>query len=352
MIQYSSALLAVLLVIDGALAFAQGPPPGGGVSAPRAPEGITMGYMSQGDVKGLADFLDSTRLLERKDLVPKTVATKRSAAMLKALALPCQLTDAQHIAAGKSMTGGKSVDVGLYEVACANGMGYLLTMSDFSMASGISCLAASATQSGEGSDQAKVDSKCHLPANADLNEMAATVMRNSGTQCAASKVKWLGESAEPKLDYTEVACSDDRRFVLRTPAPGAAGNIDVLSCQDAVAHGAKCQLTGDAAAATTAGAAPTAGTAAAAPAAQTRPTLQWFKDALSKNGVTCEVKKARIVGRESIKRRYIVEYQCPQQPHGLVAYVPSEGDTVNAFEWVDCDTAASRKLSCQFTGDK
>jgi hypothetical protein len=129
--------------------------------------------------------------------------------------------------------------------------------------------------------------------------MAATVMRNSGTQCAANKVKWLGESAEPKLDYTEVACSDDRRFVLRTPAPGAGGNIDVLSCQDAVAHGAKCQLTGDAAAA-----------AAAAPAAQTRPTLQWFKDALSKNGVTCEVRKARIVGPESIKRRYIVEYQC------------------------------------------
>src|SRR6266702_3894795 len=113
MIQYSSALLAVLLVIDGSFAFAQGPPPGGGVSAPRTPEGITMGYMSQGDVKGLADFLDSTRLLERKDLVPKAVATRRSTAMLKALAIPCQLTDAQHVAAGKSMTGGKSVDVGM-----------------------------------------------------------------------------------------------------------------------------------------------------------------------------------------------------------------------------------------------
>jgi hypothetical protein len=347
MIQYSSGLLAVLLVIDGALAFAQGPPPGGGVSAPRAPEGITMGYMSQGDVKGLADFVDTTRLLERKDLVSKAVAAKRSTAMLKALAVPCQLTDAQHVAAGTSLTSGKSVDVGLYEVACANGMGYLLTMRDFSMASGISCLAASATQPGEGSDQVKVDSKCHLPANANLNEMAATVMRNSGTQCAASRVKWLGQSAEPKLDYTEVACSDDRGFVLRTPAPGAAGNIDVVSCQDVVAHGAQCQLTGDAAAAPTAGTVPAAGTAV-----QTRPTLQWFKDALSKNGVTCEVKKARIVGRESIKRRYIVEYQCPQQPRGVVAYVPSEGDTVNPFEWVDCDTAASRKLACQLTGDK
>jgi hypothetical protein len=352
MTQYPSALLAVFLVIDGTLAFAQGPPPGGGVNAARVPEGITMGYMSQGDVKGLADFVDSTRLLERKDLVPKTVAAKRSTAMLKALSVPCQLTDAKHIAAGKTMIGGKSVDVGLYEVACANGMGYLLTMRDFSMVSGISCLAASATQAGEGSDQARVDSKCHLPANANLNEMAATVMRNFGTQCAASKVKWLGESAEPKLDYTEVACSDDRGFVLRTPALGAAGNIDIFSCHEAVAHGAKCQLTGDTADTPTSGTATTAGTAAEAPAAPTRPTLQWFKDALSKNGVACEVKRARIVGRETIKRRYIVEYQCPQQPRGVMAYIPSEGDTVNLFEWVDCDTAASRKLSCQFTGDK
>jgi hypothetical protein len=341
-----SECFMVLSTCVAATAFAQGPPPGGGVSAPRVPEGITMGYMSQGDVKGLADFVDTTRLLERKDLVPKAAAAKRSTAILRALAVPCQVTDAQHVAAGKSMADGKSVDVGLYEVACANGMGYLLTVRESSMATGISCLAASATQSSEVSDQAQVDSKCHLPANTDLNEMATTLMRNAGTQCAASKVKWLGESAEPKLDYTEVACSDDRGFVLRTPAPGAAGNIDFVSCQDAVAHGARCQLTGDAAAA------PTAGTAGGAPAVQTRPTLQWFKDALSKNGVNCEVQKARIVGRESIKRRYIVEYQCPQQPRGVVAYVPSEGDTVNSFEWVDCAIAASRKLPCQLAGDK
>jgi hypothetical protein len=346
MTRRSEYLIVLLSTCAAAGAFAQGPPPGGGVSAPRVPEGITMGYMSQGDVKGLADFVDTTRLLERKDLVPKAAAVKRSTAILRALAVPCQVTDAQHVAAGKSMTGGKSVDVGLYEVACANGMGYLLTVRDFSMASGISCLAASATQSTEGSDQAKVDSKCHLPANADLNEMATTLMSNAGTQCAASKVKWLGESAEPKLDYTEVACSDERGFVLRTPAPGAAGNIDIVSCQDAVAHGARCQLTSDAAAA------PAAGIPGGAPAPQTRPTLQWFKDALSKNGVTCEVQKARIMGRESIKRRYIVEYQCPQQPHGVVAYVPSDGDTVNAFEWVDCATAASRKLPCQLAAGK
>jgi hypothetical protein len=346
MIRYSSALLAVLLVMASGLAFAQGPPPGGGVNSARVPEGTTLGYMSQGDVKGLADFVDSTRLLEPKGLVSKAVATRRSTVMLKALQIPCQLTDARHIAAGKSMTEGKPADIGLYEAACANGMGYLLTMRDLSSASGISCLAASATQSNNPPDPDKVDLKCRLPANENLGGMATTVMRTAGTNCTASKVKWLGESADPKLDYTEVACDDARGLVLRTPTPGSVGIIDVISCKDAAAHGAKCQLTADGSAAA---AAPTA---APASAAQTRPPLQWFKDALTKNGVTCDVKKARIMGRESIKRRYIVEYQCPQQPQGVVAYVPSEADTVNPFEWIDCSAAASRNLTCQFTGGK
>jgi hypothetical protein len=345
MIRYSSALLVVLpaalLAIGSDRVLAQGPPPGGGGSSPRASEGFTVGYMSQGDVKDLADFVDNTRQLERKDLVSKTLAAKRGTAMLKALQISCQLTDAQHIAAGKATADGKPVDIGLYEVACADGMGYLLTLRDLSAASGISCLAASATPSSDTPDPGKVDLKCRLPANQNVGEMATTVMRNVGTTCAARKVKWLGESAQPKLDYTEVACSDDRGFVLRTPTPGSVGNIDVLSCQDAATHGAKCQLSAGGSAAVT---------AAPAPESQARPTLQWFKEALSRNGVACDVKKARIVGRESIKRRYIVEYQCPQQPHGVVAYVPSDGDTVNPFEWIDCDAAATRKLTCEFMG--
>jgi hypothetical protein len=347
MARYSNALLAVWLVLESGRIFAQGQLPGGAINSARVPEGITMGYMSQGDVKGLADFVDSTRLLEAKDLVPKAVAARHSTAMLKALQISCQLTDARHIGTSKSMAGGKPVEVGLYEAACANGMGYLLTMRDLSMASGISCLAASATPSGSG-DQAKVDLRCHLPANANLDEMVTTLMRNAGGNCIASKVKWLGESAEPKVDYTDVGCNDDREFILRTPAPGATGNMDVLACKDAALHGAKCQLTtgGSAAAAE----APAAAASTSEP--QARPTLQWFKDALSKNGVACDVKKARILGRESVKRRYIVEYQCPQQPHGVVAYVPSDSDTVNAFEWIDCDAAAARKLACQFTAEK
>jgi hypothetical protein len=267
--------------------------------------------------------------------VSKTLATKRSTVMLDALHIDCKPADAEHLASGK--TGGdKPVSVGLYEVACTNGMGYLLTLMGLSSASAISCFAASATQPAA-DNPANVELKCQLPANRDLNVMATAVMRNAGTACEVHGLQWLGQGAAPATDYTEVACNDGQGFVLRTPAPGSSGAIDVLNCSEAARHGAQCKLS-----------ATTAVQGSAAAAVEKRPDLQWFKDALSKNGVSCDVKKARVVGRESVKRRYVVEYQCPQQARGLVAFVPAPGDTGNAFESMDCDAAAGHKIACQF----
>jgi hypothetical protein len=350
-VRYSCSVLAALLMMGGGgAAFAQRPQPGGPGNPGNPTTGPMtgqIGTMTQGDVQGLADFVDSTRRLGRKDLQPKSTAIKRSKIMLDALHIACELTDAEQIGSGKSTVGGQPVDIGLYETACSNGMGYLLTLVGKASASGISCFAASATQPGDTSDPAKVDTKCHLPADQDLNAMATTVMRNAGTACDAHGVQWLGQSGSPVLDYTEVACKEGEGFVLRSPAPGSIGAaIDVLSCSDAAKHGAQCQLSAPAVAAASAPAA----TGGGPPPEGPRPDLQWFKDALKKNGVACDVKKARVVGRESIKRRYIVEYQCPQQPQGLVAYVPSPGDTAGVFESIDCAAADERKLACQFAG--
>jgi hypothetical protein len=347
-VRSACALLSALLMMGGGgTAFAQRPPSGGGMNGPTTPEGLTTNYLSQSDLSALADFVDQTRRLERKALQPKATATKRSKVMLDALHINCQLTDAEQLGSGKTAAGGQPVDIGLYEAACANGMGYLLTLVGKDSASGISCFAASATQPGDTVDPAKVDTKCHLPADLDINAMATTVMRNAGTACDAHGVQWLGQSGSPVLDYTEIACNEGEGFVLRTPAPGSiAGAIDVLSCSDAATHGAHCQMSAPEVAAASAPAATGGGPLPEGP----RPDLQWFKDALSKHGVSCDVKKARVVGRESIKRRYIVEYQCPQQPQGLVAYVPSPGDTASAFESMDCAAAAERKIACQFVG--
>jgi hypothetical protein len=69
---------------------------------------------------------------------------------------------------------------------------------------------------------------------------------------------------------------------------------------------------------------------------------------LSRNGLTCQTKRARIIGRESIKRRYLVEFECTDRPEGVIAFVPPAGDAVNAFESMDCAKAATRGIRCEF----
>ncbi|MHB8812171.1 MAG: hypothetical protein ACYDAE_02810 [Steroidobacteraceae bacterium] len=335
---------ALSVVVTSAWA-QQGAPPAGGINSPTVPEGTTRDYVSPSDIKGLADLVDTKRMVEGRNLVSPALAKRQSSAMLAALHVSCRLADAKSIGAGETVVNGTSVKIALYEVSCGDGMGYLLTAQG-AMASGISCFEAAGTSSVPASARSSdTDLKCQLPSNANIDAMATAVMRTAATSCAAQDVKWLGHSVAPDFDYTDVACLDGQEYVLRTPAPGSQGNIGVLTCQAASKLGASCQLTRRGAASGTAesqaAAQPTAG-------AQARPDLQWFENAFSRNDFACSVKNARIVGRESIKRRWVVEFQCAQHPRGVVAYVPSEGDTVNKFERIDCEAAATRHLRCKF----
>jgi hypothetical protein len=178
--------------------------------------------------------------------------------------------------------------------------------------------------------------KCALPANSDSKALAAAVLRGKAKACSVRDVKWLGVDAGNR-DHVEVACEAVAGYVLRYPRPGRRGEIEVLGCEEAGKSGVRCQLSA----------------AASAPGGETdsRPTLAWFKDALARQGVSCATKRARIIGRESVKRRYVVEFECEGRPEGLITYVPAEGDTVNAFESMNCVTAASRGLQCQFLSE-
>jgi hypothetical protein len=43
-----------------------------------------------------------------------------------------------------------------------------------------------------------------------------------------------------------------------------------------------------------------------------------------------------------------VEFLCPEQPKGLVAFIPLEGNTA-LFEMADCAAAAKRGIKCALT---
>jgi hypothetical protein len=54
----------------------------------------------------------------------------------------------------------------------------------------------------------------------------------------------------------------------------------------------------------------------------------------------------RVIGRESVDKRYVVEFLCSQPPNGLVGFFPLEGNT-HKFEALDCAAAVERGIVCQ-----
>lgn len=283
-------------------------------------DSLTRDTLSQSDLKRLAEQIDQWNRVDGKKGVQPRVARERTAAMLAVLQVPCAVSGAVYR--------GRAPDAGepqVYEAACEEGLGYLLLLQGAAL-TGRSCLAEPEASS----------MKCALPANVDGKAMMGSVLNRQHIPCTLRDFKWLGSSASG-LDHVEAACEGGIGYVIRSPPPGMSGKLEVFNCQDAIKQGIACKLT-------------PAAVSAAAPAADARPTLAWFKEALSRNGVRCESRRARIIGRESIKRRYLVEFDCADHPDGIVAYVPAAGDTANAFESMSCAAAAERGIRCELIG--
>lgn len=305
-----------------------GPAPPGGPGSSVGP-GPPPAYVP---ITGAPDFTN----LKLKELAGKVhdaddwdkdYLRKQTQKLIQALALPCQPTDQVRAGGGKTQVDGKKVEVNVLEVACHEGTGYFLISQPPQKPAAVSCFAAEAMRAADTSPEAKSDFRCTLPANKDVNAMAASLLMGAGTTCDVRNFHWLGVSAPRQMEYSEVSCTDGKGYVLKVPqATSLTAQISAESCQDAVSEGVKCNLT-----------------------AVTLPvTLQTFRDAIKEHAVDCEPAQLRYIGRETTGRRYVVEMQCPQQPHGLVAFIPLQGNT-KPFETLDCPAAVERAVQCRLT---
>ena len=327
------AIIAVLTAVDGAHAQNAAGAPG---SLGNSTQSVTTSrdYMSQRDLSNLASLIVTKHLLEGPQLAPDVVKAT-GIALVKALHISCQLESAREVAVGRRKIDSKNEPVSIYEIVCGNGMGYLLTLTGRTMASGMSCFEASGVFKSNDSSI-----RCAASAGGGEKSIASAVLKAMGTACNAIRVKWLGHSASsPAYDYTDVACADGHEYVLHTPVPGASGKMNLLTCENAVKHGAHCGLTPD-------GMLSAEGKEAAQ--ANSHPNLMWFEDEFTKNHFSCTVKNARLIGRELIKRRWVAEFQCVQHPRGVVVFVPSAKDTVHHFKRISCAEAVKRHLACEF----
>ena len=249
--------------------------------------------------------------------------------LAKIITLPCDITDAELVGGGKIQQDGKLVNLNLYEISCSSGMGYFLQSRESQTPIAVSCFAADATHAADIARGEKSDFFCQLPANKDVRIMAASLMTAAGTACAVDKFRWFGVTDSGQIEYSEVACANDKGYFIKTPRTGPTAQPTVMNCQEAAQHGLKCRLTDG-------------GPLSASISNQA------LLDSVKQNGIDCEPAKMRIIGRESESKRYVIELQCPQQPKGLIAFIPLEGNT-HKFEALDCATAANEDIACQLT---
>jgi hypothetical protein len=254
----------------------------------------------------------------------KETAEKDSAKLIQELSLPCELADAERAGGGKIKVNGRLLEVKVYEIACASGTGYFLVSQRPEKSLAISCFAAEAARAADAAQGVKPDEfSCTLRGASDLKTMATSVLKGAGTLCDVSDYRWLGVDKESGTEYSEVACADGHGYVLEAPR---TEKVSIVGCQDALKEGMKCNLT-----------------------AVTMPvTLQTLHDAIKEHAVDCDPAQIRYIGRETKGRRYVVELQCPQQPKGLVAFIPLDGNP-KPFETMDCSAAVARAVQCTLT---
>ena len=249
-------------------------------------------------------------------------------ALITTLALRCEIRDVALVVSGTSKPAGSAKDdeTRVYEVACADGLGYLLESRGTEAPVGLSCFAAEAARLADAAKGKAPGFYCKLPETRDVKAIAATLMAGAGTACAVRELKWFGRSAGSKTEYTEVVCDDGKGFLLRTPLPGATLAASVMGCHDAARQGIKCKMTDPG-------------------PLEPEVTLDTFKGALTSNGVACRIDQVREIGQEDVHKRYVVEYLCVGEHNGMVAYVPLAGNE-NPYEQVSCSVAVTRGVLC------
>lgn len=196
-----------------------------------------------------------------------------------------------------------------YEVACNEGMGYMVDRHPTNAPTAVDCIAAGA------SGQA-----CTLTTQAQINAYIGSIASRSGRPCTIANTRVMGANAAGSV-YYELACTGSPGYVIETKG---GGFVRALDCLEATGIGGGCTLTNVAA------------------VAEVRESQ--YLAALRSKGISCNGTEFRLIGKDS-RQRDVVEFICSDRPAGLVAYIPQSGaGDITSF---DCFEAEGRAIKCE-----
>ncbi|NBB16783.1 hypothetical protein GVN21_15570 [Caulobacter sp. SLTY] len=144
-------------------------------------------------------------------------------ALAKSAGIACTVADARFIIASTDPK--TKVKTDYFEIACDQGMGYLLIADASKPApTGAPCFEANKPIGDKPSPLA-----CKLPGNLDLQAQLTPYIAKTGKTCVVEKSRYIG--ASPAKTFIEVACQGGNGYILETAAPAnIAGETRLNSC--------------------------------------------------------------------------------------------------------------------------
>lgn len=133
---------------------------------------------------------------------------KEAPAVVQALGLPCQISEAAKIGEDKK------AKTDYYEVACGAGaMGYILQAPAEGTPTSFSCIEAN-TPPAPGQPPS---APCKLAGNANPNALLGPMIEAAGAKCVPEQTRGVGQTKSNT--YVEVACQGGHGFILVASAP-------------------------------------------------------------------------------------------------------------------------------------
>lgn len=160
---------------------------------------------------------------------------KEAPAAVTLAGLACTVRDSYFINSGTDAA--TKAKLSFYEVACDEGMGYVVEAAPTS-ARAFNCLAIAAQADAQGEGALR----CRLDANLDPKQGLAPLIAKSGRACTVSAARPMGSTAAGDT-FFEVACGPGVGYVVKTSAAGTVAADGVIDCAQMMGGQTECTLT-------------------------------------------------------------------------------------------------------------
>jgi len=178
------------------------------------------------DIGAVAPINADQRAQGMKEAPPLVVAAK----------LPCTVSDAQYVGSG---TGSDKIHAKYYEVACKEGLGFMVIAKDkVPVPTAFDCIiAGTPTPDGKPSTFA-----CKLPGNLHPGAGLQPVVTKTGRDCIVGKTRYVGST--PTENIYEVSCTQGGGYLLEDSRDYSNAIVKATNCVDYDPAGnIKCTLT-------------------------------------------------------------------------------------------------------------